>query len=190
MNNLLNLDYKVFIWLNSFAGHSKSFDWLMLFLGHYFPYLIAVGLVAAWFFVNQNNRKALGISFLAFVLSRGILVEVVRKIVPRNRPFLSYEVVQLIAKGMEKSFPSGHAAAFFAIAAGMYLYNKKVGLWLFVTATIISLARVISGVHYPSDILAGALVGIFSAWFVNRVFSNQIENLTEKISFLRNKFFL
>ena len=64
------------------------------------------------------------------------------------------------------SFPSGHAAFFFALAMAVYFYNKKWGTWFFATAILITVARVIAGVHYPPDILGGAVIGIMVAYIV------------------------
>ena len=100
----------------------------------------------------------------------------------RPRPFVDHAVNQLINyRAIAASFPSGHAAFFFGLATAYFLSKKirpegapqsgtirRVSFWLFVAAALISLARVFVGVHYPSDILAGALVGIFSGWLVWR----------------------
>jgi undecaprenyl-diphosphatase len=90
----------------------------------------------------------------------------------------------LLSNEIGQSFPSGHAAFFFALATAVTLFNKKVhpersrrtGIWLFVGAFLISLARIYAGVHYPSDILAGAAVGVFSGWLVWRIFKKYKKN--------------
>ncbi|MBI3232114.1 MAG: phosphatase PAP2 family protein [Candidatus Doudnabacteria bacterium] len=189
MNRLLDLDYRGFLWFNGWAGKWAGLDWLTVFLGHWLPYLIALSLVLAWFMASPQDkaRKALFGAFIAFVLARLVLVEVIRKFLPRDRPFLSFSVAQLIAKGAERSFPSGHAAALFAIAATVYFYNKKLGTWLFAAAILVSLARVVGGVHYPSDILVGALVGVLSARLINRFFDRQIEQLSARLSLFSDK---
>ena len=111
-----------------------------------------------------------------------MLVEIIRKFFPRPRPFLAHQVVQLIAKDSEKSFPSGHAAAFFAIAMAVYFYDKKAGYALFIAAVLISLARVVAGIHYPTDIIGGAVLGVIVAWAVNQFLKNQIGKITIKLS--------
>ncbi len=63
------------------------------------------------------------------------------------------------------SFPSDHAVLFFALATGIYFVNRKVGLFLYVyTLFCIALPRIFLGMHYPSDILAGALLGMAFAF--------------------------
>jgi undecaprenyl-diphosphatase len=77
----------------------------------------------------------------------------------------------LINRVNEQSFPSGHASFAFGLATIVYFYNKKWGIAFFVMAILISTARVFTGVHWPSDILAGATVGIFSGWLINKLFN-------------------
>ena len=69
----------------------------------------------------------------------------------------------------EPSFPSGHAAFYFAIATIVYFYNKKAGLGFFLASFLISISRVFVGIHWPADIMAGALVGIFSGWLIIKI---------------------
>jgi undecaprenyl-diphosphatase len=81
---------------------------------------------------------------------------------------------KLIAENADfKSFPSGHAAIFFAIATAVYLYNKKLGIWFFVVAILMGMARIFVGVHWPSDILGGAVIGIISGIIVGKIFKKK-----------------
>lgn len=102
---------------------------------------------------------------ISTIIARFGVVSFIRLFYQRPRPFLEYPVHQLIAKN-EFSFPSGHVAFFFAMAMAIYFYNKKWGAWFFAGAVLISLARVAAGIHYPTDILAGAIIGILTAWTV------------------------
>ena len=84
----------------------------------------------------------------------------------RDRPFYHLNINKLIEPLSEKSFPSDHAAVAFAIAVAIYFYNKKLGSILIFCAFLISLARIYGGVHYPLDVIAGAIVGtLFSIVF-------------------------
>lgn len=104
----------------------------------------------------------------AAVLARLVIVNFIRLILPRLRPFVENNVNLLLSSG-ESSFPSGHAAFYFAIATVVFFHNKKAGIAFLAVAFLISLARVFVGIHWPSDILAGAAVGIFSGWLINVV---------------------
>lgn len=85
----------------------------------------------------------------------------------RTRPFAAWHFDALIAKSaLEKSFPSDHAAVSWALAAVVYLYNKNSGYWAGAAAGLICLGRVLAGVHYVSDVLAGAAIGMAAACLV------------------------
>ena len=88
-----------------------------------------------------------------------------KDLVARIRPYDSVEgLVPLVARLKDYSFPSGHTCASFA-CAGVY-YKAFPGKWgkaAMVLAVLIALSRLYVGVHYPTDVLAGALVGTFSA---------------------------
>jgi undecaprenyl-diphosphatase len=79
-------------------------------------------------------------------------------------------VTPLFIHGGYNSFPSGHATFFASLALAMFFYHKKRGWYFLLSALIIGLARIISGVHYPIDIVAGYIIGVCSAYFVIKLF--------------------
>ena len=89
----------------------------------------------------------------------------------RDRPFVTHTVLQLIAHPANASFPSDHAIGAFVIATSIWIFRRKDGkLWL-AFAACIAFSRVWTGVHYPSDVLAGAVIGIAAAVGVNQLFT-------------------
>ena len=74
-----------------------------------------------------------------------------------------------VRRPMSASFPSGHTASAFAFASTMGEEVPVTWLALHVAASLVSYARVHTGVHYPSDVMAGALVGALSGWTVRRL---------------------
>jgi len=86
----------------------------------------------------------------------------------RERPYLvSPEILQLIPPPLTThSFPSGHTAVSFAAAAAITLGAPEIGLGAIILAVGVGLGRVAVGVHYPTDILAGAILGILCAYAV------------------------
>ncbi len=136
-------------------------DYLSIFFAKYFIYVLVILVVIIFW----RKWKIISQSFLAAILARWGIVEFIRFLWPRPRPFINHEV-NLLFPYVEPSFPSGHAAFAFAIATVIYLYNKKTGAAFFIAAFLISISRVFVGIHWPSDILAGAVVGIFSGWLV------------------------
>ena len=95
----------------------------------------------------------------------------------RQRPFISHpqEVITPILDGLRVSrvsFPSVHTYISFAIATSVFLYgHKKLGITLFILATLVGLGRIGAGLHYPSDTIAGAFIGILSGYLAYKVVS-------------------
>jgi membrane-associated phospholipid phosphatase len=97
-------------------------------------------------------------------VSAGIALLIVMPIanaVDRTRPFVAHPHSKLlISHGTDPGFPSDHATAAFAMALGLWLYDRTIGAIALVLAAIVAFARVYVGVHYPSDVVAGALIGM------------------------------
>jgi undecaprenyl-diphosphatase len=105
-------------------------------------------------------------AFAAWLVNQGI-----GELFFRPRPFAAIATVRLLINksALDKSFPSDHAALAFALAGAILLINRRWG-WTFIAiAALISIARVYVGVHYPSDVLAGALIGLICAYLVHRL---------------------
>ena len=173
MNYLLNLDYKVFLWLNNFADKSEFFDKLVIFFGHTSVYVLVLVFLVYWFVTKDKIkvRTMIWSGVVSFILSRLVFVEIIRIFISRQRPFVDYQVMQLIVKDAEKSFPSGHSASLFAIALAIYFYNKKLGYGMFVLAFLASFSRVIGGIHYFGDILGGAIIGLLAGWIIKKYYT-------------------
>lgn len=171
----MSLDYWLFQQINNLAGYSAFGDALGVFLASYFQYILS-GFLLVYLLVGKDqterikNRWMVVLAFLAAIVARLGFTTALHFVFHRARPFVDHVVNQLIAYKTTDSFPSGHASFFFALATALYFFNKKLGFWFFVGAFLISLARVYVGVHYPTDILAGAVVGIFSGWLIWRIF--------------------
>ena len=95
----------------------------------------------------------------------------------RPRPFVDHAASLTVfsSHSTDASFPSDHASAAFAIAVAVLVFHRRTGLAFLALATAISVGRVFEGVHYPSDILAGAVVGTVSAILVTRLARPVIE---------------
>lgn len=164
------IDLTLFRWLNSWVGVNAFLDWNILFRAEYLLYvMIAVVFLFYAFDKNQARVKwAIIHAFTAGILSRFIFTEIIRFFYFRPRPFMALEGVhQLIFHESSGSFPSGHAAFSFAVAASTAYYYPKTSILFFLGALAMGAGRVSAGVHWPSDILAGATVGILSAWLTN-----------------------
>ncbi|MDO4503092.1 MAG: phosphatase PAP2 family protein [Coriobacteriia bacterium] len=89
------------------------------------------------------------------------LLTLVRKTVNKPRPYEALDIEPLIHKStVGKSFPSRHAYSIFAIAGAWLLFCPPVGAALLVAGLFMAVVRVLGGVHYPVDVLAGTLCGL------------------------------
>jgi len=160
------LDTQLFYLLNNIAGQSLFLDGIIVFLASYMAYILVALFLVFLFFSQYPKREKLQILLvtgISVIIARLGITELIRFFYHRPRPFLDLATNQLLAND-NWSFPSGHATFFFAMATAIYLYNKKWGIFFFIATLLITVSRVIAGIHYPSDIIGGALIGITVAY--------------------------
>jgi len=173
------MNEQLFYYLNNLAGKSVFFDNTIIFFGQYLAYVLVV--VFLLIVAKNKNWRMLMISAISVFLSRAAITETIRYFYYVPRPFLTSGVHQLIFNETSGSFPSGHAAFFFALAMAIYFFHKKWGIAFFVAAILMGLARIIAGAHWPIDILGGAIIGILSTFLICKIFQ-KIYNKTQCLS--------
>lgn len=170
----MNFDYQIFKLINNLAGKSQYLDWLGIFTAKYLIFIIAIFFILYLIIKGWQNFKSVILkAFFSGALAYTINF-LIGLIYFRPRPFVLNEATKLIDKSpLEKSFPSDHTAIAFALAFSLYFYNKKLGGVLLFLAFLVGLGRIYVGVHYPSDILGGILVGFLSAFLVEKLVINK-----------------
>ncbi|UUZ86338.1 undecaprenyl-diphosphatase [Paenibacillus sp. P26] len=165
------LDYQLFQLVNGLAASISFFNPVMRFLAEDAEYLFYIGVIIYWFIRTESNRRMIVQALTAACL--GLAVSgLIGMVYYRDRPFVTHVVFQLIKHAANASFPSDHATGAFVIATTIWLFRKKDGLVWLILAACIAFSRVWTGVHYPSDVLAGALLGIVAAVGVHRIFTS------------------
>jgi len=163
------IDFYLFEQINQFAGKWTCLDNLGIFLAEYSGYFLILLLLSFLFLKNKKKYSIMIFeAFVAGILARLVITNIIRSICFRPRPFITHQVNLLLEHSAEGSFPSGHAAFFFALSTIVYFFNKKAGIFFFASSFLMGIARVFVGIHYPRDILAGVFVGVFSAWLINK----------------------
>ena len=120
-------------------------------------------LTSIWVFHREVGAPLLLAAILSFAVEVP-LQHVIKVLVRRNRPFERFKEIQFILPPPDRfSFPSGHTAGAFLLAILLSSFYPVLSLPLFVWAGGVGLSRIYLGVHYPSDVLAGVLLGILSA---------------------------
>jgi undecaprenyl-diphosphatase len=172
---MIHADQTVFFWINGLAGHVPWIDEIIRTLSCdlFLPVVMIIALIAVWFSgrnIADRTKNQYGvICSLASMGIANLLVFICNGVLPdRLRPFEAFpdKVNLIFYPPTDPSFPSNAAAASFALAIGLWVYNRKLGYILSIPALIISFGRIYMGVHYPLDILGGLALAILATGIV------------------------
>lgn len=170
----------IFFFFYNLAHKSELFDKMIVFLALYFPYIVLIlaGLFLLFHheilraenpfqFFLQKKKEILKVFFSGAVA--WILAIVLKLLFHIARPTFFLTDIQPLLSKTTFSFPSEHASFFMALAVSIFLLHKKAGYVFMLFALVISLARIVAGVHFPVDILGGFILGALVAYFVKSV---------------------
>lgn len=116
-------------------------------------------------FSRKKETKTLGILLIAGLTVSFYTVNILKVMVARPRPFLVLPNVILLAAEKGFSFPSNHATSAFMIATLLSNHFKRYAVF-YLLAALIGISRIYLGVHYPMDIIGGALIGMIIGFFL------------------------
>lgn len=133
----------------------------------------AFWIVTAVVMIAFRKTRVAGVSLLCSMLLVLLVGELgMKNIFCRERPcVLDSSVALAIPMPSSYSFPSGHTGSSFAAAGGIFAFNRKLGIPALVLALMVGLSRMYLFVHFPTDVLAGALLGLLCAFAVYLVFT-------------------
>ena len=159
------MDGAIVRFLNSGVGNVALFDGVMevLVSDYFVPVAGSLLLVALWLTGTHETRPLNQITTM--IAAGGIgaanaITTIINGIVERPRPFVDNDLTLLFYAPTDPSFPSNTASVGFALATAVFLRHRRLGGALYALAFCWGLARVYAGVHYPTDVLAGAVVGV------------------------------
>lgn len=176
MEQLIHLDQQLFLWLNGL--HTSWLDGFMYALTYKYTW-VPFYLMLIYFFFKEYGWKGFYVLvavILTITLSDQITSGFMKPFFARWRPCHDPKIGSLVhvvhGCGGSYGFASSHAANTFALATIVWLLFKdkwKPTRWIFLWAGIVSYTRIYVGVHYPGDVLVGALVGMLCAYVVYQV---------------------
>jgi membrane-associated phospholipid phosphatase len=170
---LISFDHKLFFAINHGLSN-PFFDWLMPILRNrltWIPLYVFLVVFFTWKF-GKTGILIIVLMGMTFALTDSISSRLVKYIMERPRPcndvLIKTQVTSLVPCGTGYSFPSAHAANHFGLALFAILIFYRRWKWVLPVALLwavsITFAQVYVGVHYPSDILAGAILGCIIAY--------------------------
>jgi undecaprenyl-diphosphatase len=183
------IDTSLFLWLN---GHySPIWDQIMWFISgklEWVPfYLILIG-----YLIYRYRLRSIYIIIaiaIAVTLADQLAVKAFKDVFQRLRPSNDPEISNLVHiinnyRGGSYGFVSNHAANTFALASFLCLlfYNRIFTYSIILWASVVSYSRIYLGVHYPSDVLCGALLGVLCGWLVYFAYNTFINKVIKKSS--------
>lgn len=175
MDHILDWDKELFLYLNGLSTGNWDQFWLFVTkIENWIPLYILFFLL---FWKKLSRKKAL-IATISTVTLMGVTLGItslvknyVTRIRPSNEPNLK-GLVRVLQDTIDFSFFSGHSAVSFAVSVFVILVLKKHTKWIWLVLIwpfLFALSRIFVGVHYPSDLLVGAIVGISLAIISKRI---------------------
>jgi undecaprenyl-diphosphatase len=161
--NFPDLELEILKTIN--VNRNTDFDVFFQAITHtafYVAFGIPVLLIILSRFAKNINLGKKPWYLFSVVISSAILSNILKYIINRPRPFITYDIIEKISAGGSPSFPSGHTSDAFAIATALTIAYPKwyIIIPLYSWAFLVAYSRLFVGVHYLSDVIAGATIGI------------------------------
>ena len=184
LQNIIELDKELFLYLNSF--HTSFWDTIMLMITRKETWIPLYLSIVYFFIKNYRSKSVLILLFLVLTVVASdqisvLIKESVQRLRPVYEPSIEHLVHNVFRKGGLHGFVSSHAANMFAIFGftSLIFKNRNYLFLMLFWAVVISYSRIYAGVHYPLDILGGAILG----WLIAFV-------MFKLMMFVENHFFI
>ncbi len=167
------MDYRIDHVINTAVRHHPLVVPIVTGFATWGVLVFGAAAVLLWFLANPESDmwKRAGTAGLAGAALGLATNQIIIQLWQRPRPYAAHPhgIVPLLARTTDPSFPSDHASAAFGIAVGVLLVHRRAGYAFVATALVIAVSRVATGMHYSTDVLAGAAIGSLSGLVAARV---------------------
>jgi undecaprenyl-diphosphatase len=154
---------------------NKDFDVFFIAISdsvQFVSWLVPIGILLFGLIKRNKIVRNKGLFLAVVMVSESLIATLIKILVNRPRPFETYSFIEKISVGGSASFPSGHTSDAFAIALAMsFVFPRKwFVLPFFIWAVLVAYSRMFTGVHYFTDVIGGAVLGLVVAIFYYQIF--------------------
>lgn len=178
----MHIDQTILDWIQS-TLRSPFMDNVMSFitrLGDHGTIWILLGIILLLF---PKTRRCGFTVLLSLAISSFAANILIKPLISRIRPFYSNpEIALFIPPPSGYSFPSGHSTSSFAAATSVFLCNKAAGIPTLILAFLVAFSRLYLYVHYPSDVITGAILGVVSAILIEKLMAKWLPKFSAYFS--------
>jgi undecaprenyl-diphosphatase len=182
---MTHIDEKVLLWINSLVGKSAVLDRIMIWLANDYFILAVISLIllALWFVgEDMAQRESYHRAIIVAAVSMGSacgFVMAANHLYHHPHPFtempqLMDTVNRIFYPIHDPAFPSNTSAVTFAAAASLWQKSHKIGALMLIPAILMPFAKVYAAVYWPSDVVAGAILGVLTAYFIKWIMPNPL----------------
>ena len=166
LSRLIMADKNLFVLING-QMKNRILDLLMPRITHLGGAIFTLASLASFIIFFEGNLRIWSIEAIISLTVSHIIVQIIKKIYRRNRPYLDILDTKTFPNPLiDYSFPSGHTTSSFAIVTVFVLNFPSISLILIPLAIIIGISRIYLGLHYPTDVVFGALLGLITSVMV------------------------
>ena len=159
INNMYQLDCRLFRQVNRYFNHQNLNRFLRI-ITHFGGARFTIFTTILLIMITSGSVQFIVISSAISLAVSHIPVAIAKKFFPRKRPYVVLEQINVLADPLkDHSFPSGHTTAIFSIIVPFIVLNPLLATILLPIGMVVGISRIFLGLHYPSDVLIGMLLG-------------------------------
>jgi len=183
--DLFEMNVDLFRTINDLGKEYTYLNNFFIFMAEYMVFVLAFIALIFWFTRREENRMMIISATISFILAE-MMGKIAGTLHSNNQPFAELSNVnKLIEKAVDNSFPSDHTILFFAFCMTFFIYQKRWRYIWIMLALVVGISRIWVGVHYPADVIVGAIISIFSTFIASFIVSRL--NIIRKLLWLYEK---